>query len=158
MLYLLYVTVALHVRTWNLNPFEFQGFVIKPTDWKPAPTIMGLGHIQDQKVHISSAGLDTAKSVVSSWSWKVFLISKYCVNSWLFWGWIFLVVWVVFLMWTAVFSPTLIQICNCLFDQNCYWLSGGVFQSCTCATICVEAREFHVLRMELSEMQFRRCY
>lgn len=59
---LLYVTADLHIRTWNLNPFEFQGFLIKSMDWKPAPTIMGLGQIQEQKVHISSAGLDVAES------------------------------------------------------------------------------------------------
>lgn len=33
-------------------------------DRKPAPTIMGLGQIQDQKVRISTAGLDVAKSVM----------------------------------------------------------------------------------------------
>lgn len=61
---LLYVTAVLHTTTWNLNPFEFQGFAIKSMDWKPAPIIMCLGHIQDQKVHLSSLGLDVAKSVV----------------------------------------------------------------------------------------------
>lgn len=33
------------------------------------------------------------------------------------------------------------------------WLSGEVFQSCTCTVMHIQARGFHILRMKLSEMQ-----
>lgn len=70
-------------------------------DWKPAPIIMCLGHIQDQKVHISSSGLDVAKSIARTADLEKTLLFQ-LENLWqqlTFWGrsglfWLFEVVFI----------------------------------------------------------------
>lgn len=94
-------------------------------DWKPAPTIMGLGWIQDQKVHISSAGLDVAKSVmrIADLERSLLFQSETLLQQLTFWvaGFFGCVVWV-FLRWNTNLGtyslPPHQKICNCLFDQN----------------------------------------
>jgi len=140
--------------SWNLNPFEFQGFVIKFMDWKPAPTIMGLGQIQDQKVHISTAGLVVAKNVMRT----AILARSLLFQLEIWWQQLicFFVLFCFVLMWNTnliLCSPKGSYIYNGFFHQKFYeiWLSGEVFPNWTCAVVSIQARVFHALRMKLSD-------
>lgn len=162
---LLYVTAALHIRTWNLNPSEFQGFVIKSMGWKPAPTIMGLGHIQDQKVHISSAGLYVAKSLMrtADLARSLFFQLEILWQQLTFWGVGFFGWFGFFLIYLCEMQTWALHSCKKSYKSvtvsltktslRSSWLSGEVFQSCTCTVMHIQARGFHILRMKLSEMQ-----